>query len=123
MEIITTDELTTYLGAGVAATTIAQLDLLVALANDLVTETWRTPEDPAPTWVKAIALEVAARPARNPKALSSLTKSVDDGSRTERMLADRAGVYLTKYERTALLGDGRPRRKQRFGTIRVRLGY
>jgi hypothetical protein len=122
VEIITADDLNTYLGAGVAASS-AQLDLLVDLANDLVTETWRTPTEPAPTWVTAIALEVAARPARNPKGLASLTKSVDDGSRTERMLADRAGVYLTKDEAAALRNDGRPRRRQRFGTIRVGLGY
>lgn len=96
MEIITGSRLATYLG--VAAD--GKLNYLADLANGIVEEEWRNPVDPAPAWVVAIALEAAARPARNPRGLGSITRSIDDGSRTERYseAAARAGVYLLDAE-------------------------
>lgn len=124
-EVITEAELKTYLGP------LTQLDqdqrqFVVELTNGLVLEKWATPVyDPEliPPSVKAIALEVAARPCRNPRGLSSWTKSVDDASKTERLpdAAARAGVFLTAEE-VAKLG-GVKRRRRRMGTIRVRMGY
>lgn len=124
-EVITAPELTTYLGPLVQVDD-NRLGFLVELTNGLVMERWAEPvTDPAliPTWVKAIALEVAGRPARNPQGLASWTKSVDDASKTERLpeLAAQAGVFLTTAE-AARLG-GVKRRRRRMGTIRVRVGY
>jgi hypothetical protein len=118
MEIITTADLTGYLGS-----TPTNAATLVELANGLVTDAWKDPVEPIPTWVRAIALEAAARPGRNPKGLASWTKSLDDASRTERLpeYAAKAGVFLTEDELTKLMGIKR-RRKNRYGTIRVRIG-
>lgn len=79
----------------------------VTLANGVVAEAWANPSTPVPAWVRGIALEVVARSIRNPKGLSSWTKSVDDGSRTERLPDDaaRAGIYLTDEERAQLQGS------------------
>lgn len=95
----------------------------VDLTNGVVTEAWKNPVDRIPAWVQGIALEVVARPIRNPKGLSSWTRSVDDGSRTERLpdAAARAGIYLLPDELRRLRGE--TRRRQRFGTIRTRVGY
>lgn len=124
-EVITAPELTMYLGPLVQVDA-DRLGFLVDLTNGVIMERWTTPvTDPAliPTWVKAIALEVAARPARNPQGLASWTKSVDDASKTERLpeMAAQAGVFLTSAE-AARLG-GVKRRRRRMGTIRVRMGY
>lgn len=124
-EVITAPELTGYLGSLVQVDT-EQLGVIVELTNGLVMEKWANPvSDPQliPPSVKALALEVAARPCRNPRGASSVTKSVDDASKTERLpdRAARAGVFLTSDE-LALLG-GVKRRRRRMGTIRVRVGY
>lgn len=121
MEIITVADLTNYLGSATPAPSNAEF--IVELVNDLVTEAWAEPVDPVPSRVKLIALEVAARPARNPKGLSSWTRSVDDASRTERLSdsAARTGVFLTDEEAAYLSGALR-RRRNRYGTIRLRIG-
>jgi hypothetical protein len=121
IQIITAGDLTAYPGAG--NPTDEDAAIWVTLVNGLVTEAWKTPETPVPFWVKTIALETAARAARNPKGLASWTRSLDDGSRTERLpdAAARAGVYLTDVDRARLRGE--TRRRRRFGTIRVAIGY
>ena len=121
MGIITVTDLTNYLGSATA--TPSNAEFLVQLVNDLVTEKWASPVDPVPIDVTLVALEAAARPARNPKGLSSWTRSVDDASRTERIsdTAARAGVFLTADEK-ALLAGTQKRRRNRYGTIRVKLG-
>lgn len=103
LNIIKATELADYLGVGLDK----RIETLTSLANGLVSEAWRNQVTPIPTTVKSIALEVAARPGRNPKGLSSWTRSVDDASRTERLsdAAARAGVYLTADERTQLRGS------------------
>lgn len=122
IEIITALQLQAYPGAG--SPCLSDAEYYVELVNGLVTDAWANPVDPVPPSVRAIALEAAGRASRNPKALTSVTRSADDGSRTERMAekATRAGVYLTADER-AELGGGKPRRRRRYGTIRVGLGY
>lgn len=119
--IITGPQLASYPGSG--SPTAADARTYAELVNGLINEAWRTPVEPVPAWVRAIALEVGARAARNPKGLQSWTRSIDDGSRTERLAESgaRAGIYLTDDE-AARLG-GNKRRRQRYGTIRVGLGY
>lgn len=105
MDIITGDELASYLQTD-PSDSITQL---TGMVNDLISEEWRQPTDPAPTRVKLIAFEVARRAYQNPRGLSSWTRSVDNSSRTERLpekLA-RAGVYLTDEEMRALNGQTR----------------
>jgi hypothetical protein len=117
IEIIDEPKVLNYLGlsAHPGSTTI------VELTNGLVSEAWKNPTDEIPYWVTAIALEVAARPLRNPKGLASWTLSHNDTSRTERLpeTAAQAGVYLTDAERARLRG----RRRRRWGTIRTAPGY
>lgn len=120
IDIIDSGDLATYLGS----TATAQYDVYVELANDQVTEAWAEPTpDDIPAWVRGIALEAAARAARNPRGLESWTRSIDDGSRTERLPKDaaRAGVFLTDDERTRLGRVGNKR--SRFGSVRTRVGY
>lgn len=125
MEIISGEELANYLGASVAADG-DRLDLIVELANGLVSEKWANPTDAdkVPTWVRAIAFEVAARPLRNPGGLASVTRHVDDASRTERLsdAAARAGLFLTTEEEARLANSGRTRRGHGYGTIRLQVG-
>lgn len=122
IEVITAEQLVSYPGAGSPSPEAAAY--YVQLVNGMVTEAWAAPVDPVPFWVQSIALEAAARVSRNPKRLQSWTRSVDDGSRTERASeADlqRAGLFLTEDDRARL--GGRRQRRQRFGTIRVTPGW
>ncbi|MBS42920.1 MAG: hypothetical protein CMH83_07155 [Nocardioides sp.] len=121
IDIITTADLIAYPGAGNPTETDATA--YVELANGLVTEAWKCPTTPVPWWVKAIALEAAARGSRNPRGLQSWTRSVDDASRTERVAESQLkqlGVHLTADERTRLAG--RSRRRRRYGSIRLQVG-
>lgn len=95
-DVIKPAQLATYLGVALDE----KIAYLTELANGLVNDEWKTPTTPAPTWVVTIALEAAGRPARNPKGLASVTRSVDDGSRTERLsdVAAQSGVFLTDDE-------------------------
>lgn len=124
MEIITATQTQNYLGASADGITNERLALIVDLANGIVTDAWAHPVLPAPAGVVAIALEVAARPLRNPKGLSSFTRHVDDASRTERLsdAAARAGVFLTDDERAILTGDGTKKKRRQYGTIRLGIG-
>ena len=119
IDIIDADDLVAYLRSGTAD----QVAVFVDLANALVTEAWVDPVDPIPVSVQSITLEVAARPARNPKGLASWSRSIDDGSRTERLpdRAARAGVYLLDHERREL--RGKPRSRRRLQPIRTRPGW
>lgn len=124
MDIITGTELKNYLGASIVVDP-ARLALIVELTNGLVEEKWTNPTpDDIPIWVRAITFEVAARPLRNPGGHASVTRHVDDASRTERLAdaAARAGVFLTVEEETRLANTGRARGKRRYGTIRLRVG-
>jgi hypothetical protein len=122
IQIITAGDLMAYPGAGSPSEEDAAV--WVMLINGLITEEWKTPEDPVPFWVKTIALATAAPCASNPKGLQSWTRTLDDGSRTERLpeAAARAGLRLADADRRRLRGLG-PRRRSRFGTIRVGIGY
>lgn len=126
MEVITPDEVISYLGAGTPVES-GRLNLIVGLTNGLITDRWANPTmppAPVPAWVRSIALEVAARPLRNPGGLASVTRSIDDASRTERLsdTAARAGVFLTPEEDARLANRGSTRRRGRYGTIRLRIG-
>ena len=119
--IITAEDLMSYPGAGNPSREDA--DIWAELVNGLVSEAWKAPEQPVPFWVRTIALRTAARASANPKGLASWTRTIDDGSRTERLpdAAARAGLHLDADDRRRLRGQRR--RRSRFGTIRVDLGY
>lgn len=121
IEVITAEQLIAYPGSGFP--TQADADFYTELVNGLVTDAWATPVEPIPVWVVALALEAAGRASRNPKGLVSWTRSLDDGSRTERLpeAAARVGVYLTDAELARLAG--KKRRRSRYGTIRLGVGY
>lgn len=121
IQVITTAELATYLGTA----TLPAYAQYVLFANGLVTEAWENPVEPIPWWVKSIALEAAGRAGRNPKGLASWSRTIDDGSRTERLpeTAARAGVFLTTEEETKLRRGLDKARARRFGSVRTPLGY
>ncbi len=96
MPLITVPELASYLrdtfvsGAGA--------DLIVELADGLVSEAVGVVPVPVPTRIRAIAFEVAARAWRNPDGY--LSESIDDYTfRT----AGQVGVHLTSGERAELI--------------------
>ena len=92
----------------------ASLNQIVTLTNELVTEEWTSAEDPAPAKIKLLTLGVAARAWVNDPGkahLESLTRGLDDATRTERYRAStaNAGVYLTGDELATLQGKRPPR--------------
>lgn len=93
----------------------AAISLYVELANGIVTEAFPgSVPSTAPTRLKAITLEVAARAYRNPNGYSSET--VDDYTYRRDTDTRAAGVYLTDGERaelTTISGGG----IRRAGTI------
>lgn len=121
-DVITLGDLAAYLDP--AAVSGARAELIVDLTNGLIAERWTTPSDPAPTSVRVLALNVAARAWRNKPGhgpLESITRSIDDASRTERYaipVGDGSGadVFLTDAELATL--NGLPA-KARVGSIRL----
>lgn len=94
--------------------TDASLVQIVTLTNDLVTEEWATPVTPVPTKITLLALGVAARAWVNDPSkanLESLTRGLDDATRTERYRSSAADgtVYLTGDELAILQGKRSPR--------------
>lgn len=102
MEIITPDELASYLRDSAVASDAA-IPLLVELANGIAADAYGT-VTPIPARVRAITLEVAARAYRNPEGYSSET--VDDYTYRRDAQTRQAGVYLTVSERGELSGLG-----------------
>lgn len=101
--------------------TDATLTYVARRASTAVASKWCHPIDPAPDWVKDIAIDVAVRYLNNPKGITSVTRSVDDASRTERFenTGQRMtrGFELTDEEIAALC----PVRRNRVGSIRLRV--
>ena len=119
MDVITAGDLASWLRDPSLATDESLLQI-VALTNELVTEEWAAPTDPTPTRIHLLALNVAARAwGRNPATahLESVTRSIDDSSRTERYRSSTAdgSVFLTDSE-LALLQGRRPARSVRLVT-------
>jgi hypothetical protein len=90
------------------------LNQIVSLTNELITEEWAAPEDPIPTRIRILALNVASRAwVRNPAHahLESITRTLDDASRTERYKSSTndGTVYLTDSELAVLHGKPAPR--------------
>ena len=120
MEIITYEKLASYLG-DLTLVTNTRLILIADLTNGLINEKWVTPVNPAPVSIELLAYAVASRAWRNDAsktALQSITRSIDDASRTERyaVSASEVGVFLTDSE----LGQLRPSRK-RARSIRLKV--
>lgn len=98
--IITTSDLASYLRDDSAT---ASADLLVGLANDLVTEIVGADiATAAPVVVRTTTLEVAARAWRNPNGYSS--ERIDDYGYSRPAETRRAGIYLTADEKAELQG-------------------
>ena len=122
MEVITADELASYLGT----TVTPGLSLIVDLVNGEIEDAWINPPvdpEPVPARVRALALNVGARAAGNVKGLTSWTKTWDDVTVTERMeagtLEEQRGVFLTDADLEVL--NGPPERPRSVGTIHT--GY
>lgn len=64
--------------------TDTELEYAARRAGVAVESAWATPVDPVPQWVKDLATDVAVRYLNNPRGVTSVTRSVDDASRTER---------------------------------------
>lgn len=102
----------------------ARAEYVATLVDGLIDEKWVTPVDPVPASVKLMALNVAARayhasPGRG--RLESVTRSVDDASRTERYASsagDGEGVFLTEAD-LAVLNGGTGRKRVRSMRLRV----
>jgi hypothetical protein len=108
MDIIDVQDLADYLRDSSLASDAALIQI-VDLVNDLVNDNWSTPADPAPARIRLLALNVGARAwAWNPASanLESITRSIDDGSRTERYRSGSSlgSVYLTDDELLLLRG-------------------
>lgn len=103
MSIITPDDLASYL-RGTAEEDWSTVELLTELANGIIEELPVVFADPAPTRVRAITLEVAARAFRNPEGYSY--ERGDDYGYGRSADTREAGVYLTESERAQLLGLG-----------------
>ena len=119
MSIITADDLASWLRNPSLATD-ESLRQIVDLTNELVSEEWANPADPVPTRVRLLTLNVAARAwGHNPATahLESVTRTLDDASRTERYRSTSADgtVYLTSSE-LAILHGKRPMRSIRLVT-------
>lgn len=94
----------------------SRLELIVEMVNGLIDEKWTLTPRPTqtPTSVRLLALTMASRalastPGQPP--LQSVTRAVDDSSRTERYAISDAvaagyGVYITDAELTALNSSG-----------------
>jgi hypothetical protein len=113
MEIITAAELASYLRDDSLATDTSLVQI-VGWTNDLVTEEWTAATTPVPVKIKLLALNVAARGwAYNPATanLESLSRTLDDASRTERYRtsSESGSIYLTEGEEATL--NGRKRRR------------
>lgn len=113
MEIITAAELASYLRDDSLATDPALVQI-VSWTNDLVTEEWTASASPVPVKIKLLTLNVAARGwTYNPATanLESLSRTLDDASRTERYRtsSESGSIYLTETEEATL--NGRKRRR------------
>lgn len=109
MAVITAAELASWL-RNPDLTTDPSLVQIVGLVNDLIDEEWVDPEDPVPVRITLLALGVAARAwTHNPATshVESITRSIDDGSRTERYRTSTAdgSVFLTAAELAILNGE------------------
>jgi hypothetical protein len=85
-DVITLQGLSDWLeDASVLTSTRAAL--IVELTNSIIDEAWATPIDPAPAWVRSLAITVATRawvskPGKGP--VESETRAFDDSTKTTR---------------------------------------
>lgn len=85
------------------------LEQIAELVNDLINENWADPVDEIPARIRLLALNVGARAwSWNPATahLESISRTLDDASRTERYRSGGSGgsVYLTEDEWQLLQG-------------------
>lgn len=100
------------------ATTEEQRTYAARRASSLVVSRWADPISPPPEWVRDIAIDVAVRYLTNPRGITSVTRTVDDASRTERYEGPRreGGFNLTDDEIARLNPTVR---RRRVGSIRL----
>lgn len=101
----------------------ADLTYAARRASSAVGAAWANPVDPAPLWVKDIAIDVAVRYLHNPRGTTSVTRSIDDASRTERY--ERGSIPGGNFSLTDAEADKLTRRpRRRTGSIRLTVpGY
>lgn len=108
MDVITAGDLASWL-RDPSLEANESLIQVVDLTNELVAEEWSDPVDPAPARIRLLTLGVASRAWVNDPSkanLESLTRALDDASRTERYRASAndGTVYLTSDELAILHG-------------------
>ena len=118
-DYISTEDLASYLQTTLAADSAT---LYVTLTNGLITDLIGD-LSPVPTTVKAIALEVAARGYSNATGITSVTKSFDDASKTERreVRGGKRGVFLTAEDIDALLAAAGLKAHRGVGSIQLKV--
>lgn len=82
---------------------------VVDLTNELITEEWTDPTTPPPVRIRLLAFGVAERAWTHDPSTSnieSVTRSIDDASRTERYRSSgsNSNIYLTDAELALLQG-------------------
>lgn len=116
-------EFASYVQVDQAALNAGTAELLLTLVTGLMADLTGKDYTDASTAVtateKAIALEAAARPYRNPTGITAKTESVDDWSETDRWSADGLGVYLTDAEQARLLPDADEDEHPWSGTLSI----
>jgi hypothetical protein len=120
-DLITADDLSGIPGI---SGTPDELAYAARRASSSVAPAWCRPVDPPPQWVKDIAIDVAVRYLHNPRGTTSVTRRIDDASRTERYedgVASGVGSFeLEDSERKRLC----PAVRRRVGSIRLAVpGY
>lgn len=109
MDVITADELALRF-RDEALVNDDSFKQIVELTNALVTEAWTdSPTTPAPIKIRLLAFGVAERAwTHNPSTanVESVTRSIDDASRTERYRSSgsNSNIFLTDAELALLQG-------------------
>lgn len=123
-DVITTTDLANW--PGVVLRSTATNALVVGIVNGLITDI--VERDEYPTWVRALALNAAARSLANPENFSSVTRAMDDWKTTVRYRdsdegfnPDDVGVYLTDSEEARLRRLVTNKRAPNIGSIRLRI--
>ncbi|GAA1909365.1 hypothetical protein GCM10009737_08270 [Nocardioides lentus] len=74
---------------------------------------------PAPQWVKDIAIDLAVDYLHNPTGTTSVTRSVDDASRTDRYDGARRRGAPFELTATEIARLAPPKARRRVGSIRL----
>lgn len=120
-DILTAEQLAQVPGVDAAQDV---LEYAARRASDAVAHYWAPVVDPVPEWVTDIAADVAIGyldTLTRPRGVTSMTRSVDDASRTVRFDEHGTGTQLAAFELTdTQIARLRPARVK--GSRSIRLG-